>query len=217
MGHFLHSLNINNYIENYTSAEDPVLAKLNRETNLKAALPVMLSGHLQGAVLQAFSQMLRPRRILEIGTYTGYSAICLAKGLAEDGHLHTIDINEELQDMCFHYICEAGLEGRITQHIGKAEKIIPELDEVFDLVFIDADKINYGRYFDQVFSKVRIGGFILADNVLYDGEVVLPPEQQSKNAKAIHAYNEKLRNDPRIEHVLLPIRDGIMIARKTKE
>jgi caffeoyl-CoA O-methyltransferase len=217
MGHFLHSLNINNYIENYTSAEDPVLAKLNRETNLKAALPVMLSGHLQGAVLQAFSQMLRPRRILEIGTYTGYSAICLAKGLAEDGHLHTIDINEELQDMCFHYICEAGLEGRITQHIGKAEKIIPELDEVFDLVFIDADKINYGRYFDQVFDKVRIGGFILADNVLYDGEVVLPPEQQSKNAKAIHAYNEKLRNDPRIEHVLLPIRDGIMIARKTKE
>ncbi len=217
MGHFLHSLNINNYIENYTSAEDPVLVKLNRETNLKAALPVMLSGHLQGAVLQAFSYMLRPRRILEVGTYTGYSAICLAKGLAEDGHLHTIDINEELQDMCFHYICEAGLEGRITQHIGKAENIIPELDEVFDLVFIDADKINYGRYFDQVFDKVRLGGFILADNVLYDGEVVLPPEQQSKNAKAIHAFNEKLRNDPRIEHVLLPVRDGIMIARKTKE
>ena len=217
MGHFLHSLNINNYIENYTSAEDPVLVKLNRETNLKAALPVMLSGHLQGAVLQAFSYMLRPRRILEVGTYTGYSAICLAKGLAEDGHLHTIDINEELQDMCFHYICEAGLEGRITQHIGKAENIIPELDEVFDLVFIDADKINYGRYFDQVFDKVRLGGFILADNVLYDGEVVIPPEQQSKNAKAIHAFNEKLRNDPRIEHVLLPVRDGIMIARKTKE
>lgn len=217
MGHFLHSLNINNYIENYTSAEDPVLAKLNRETNLKAALPVMLSGHLQGAVLQAFSHMLRPRRILEIGTYTGYSAICLAKGLTEDGHLHTIDINEELQDMCFHYICEAGLEGRITQHIGKAENIIPELDEVFDLVFIDADKINYGRYYDQVFDKVRLGGFILADNVLYDGEVVLPPGQQSKNAKAMHAFNEKLRNDPRIEHVLLPVRDGIMIARKTKE
>lgn len=217
MGHFLHSLNINNYIENYTSAEDPVLAKLNRETNLKVELPVMLSGHLQGAVLQAFSHMLRPRRILEIGTYTGYSAICLAKGLAEDGHMHTIDINEELQDMCFHYICEAGLEGRITQHIGKAENIIPELDEVFDLVFIDADKINYGRYYDQVFDKVRLGGFILADNVLYDGEVVLPPEQQSKNAKAMHAFNEKLRNDHRIEHVLLPVRDGIMIARKTKE
>ncbi len=217
MGQFLHSLNINNYIETYTSSEDPVLNKLNRETNLKIELPQMLSGHLQGAVLQAFSHMLRPRRILEIGTYTGYSAICLAKGLAEDGHLHTIDINEELQDMCFHYICEAGLEKKITQHIGKAENIIPELDEVFDMVFIDADKINYSRYYDQVFDKVRVGGFILADNVLYDGEVVLPPDQQSRNAKAIHAFNEKLRNDPRIEHVLLPLRDGIMIARKTKE
>lgn len=217
MGHFPHSLNINNYIENYTSPENPVLAKLNRETNLKIALPVMLSGHLQGAVLQAFSHMLRPRRILEIGTYTGYSAICLAQGLTEDGHLHTIDINEELQDMCFRYICDAGLEGRITQHIGKAENIIPQLDEVFDLVFIDADKVNYSRYYDQVFDKVRIGGFILADNVLYDGEVILSPEEQSKNAKAIHAFNEKLRNDPRIEHVLLPVRDGIMIARKTKE
>ncbi len=131
--------------------------------------------------------------------------------------MHTIDINEELQDMCFRYICDAGLEGRITQHIGRAENIIPELDDMFDLVFIDADKVNYCRYYDQVFDKVRVGGFILADNVLYDGEVVLPHEQQSKNAKAMHAYNEKLRNDPKIEHVLLPVRDGIMIARKTKE
>lgn len=214
MSDFLHSPNINNYIETYTTPEDPVLAKLNRETNLKVALPVMLSGHLQGAVLQALSYMLRPRRILEIGTYTGYSAICLAKGLTEDGHLHTIDINEELQEMCFRYICDAGLERKITQHIGEAEHIIPTLDEEFDLVFIDADKTNYGLYYDQVFDKVRKGGFILADNVLYDGEVVLPVEEQSKNAKAIHAYNEKLRNDDRIEHVLLPVRDGIMIARK---
>ncbi len=214
MSDFLHSPNINNYIETHTTPEDPVLAKLNRETNLKVALPVMLSGHLQGAVLQALSYMLRPRRILEIGTYTGYSAICLAKGLTEDGHLHTIDINEELQEMCFRYICDAGLERKITQHIGEAEHIIPTLDEEFDLVFIDADKTNYGLYYDQVFDKVRKGGFILADNVLYDGEVVLPVEEQSKNAKAIHAYNEKLRNDDRIEHVLLPVRDGIMIARK---
>ena len=214
MSDFLHSPNINNFIEIHTTPEDPVLAKLNRETNLKVALPVMLSGHLQGAVLQALSYMLRPRRILEIGTYTGYSAICLAKGLTEDGHLHTIDINEELQEMCFRYICDAGLERKITQHIGEAEHIIPTLDEEFDLVFIDADKTNYGLYYDQVFDKVRKGGFILADNVLYDGEVVLPVEEQSKNAKAIHAYNEKLRNDDRIEHVLLPVRDGIMIARK---
>ena len=214
MSDFLLSPNINNYVETYTTPEDTVLAKLNRETNLKVALPVMLSGHLQGAVLQALSYMLRPRRILEIGTYTGYSAICLAKGLTEDGHLHTIDINEELQEMCFRYICDSGLERKITQHIGEAEHIIPTLDEEFDLVFIDADKTNYGLYYDQVFDKVRKGGFILADNVLYDGEVVLPVEEQSKNAKAIHAYNEKLRNDDRIEHVLLPVRDGIMIARK---
>lgn len=214
MSDFLLSPNINNYVETYTTPEDTVLAKLNRETNLKVALPVMLSGHLQGAVLQALSYMLRPRRVLEIGTYTGYSAICLAKGLTEDGHLHTIDINEELQEMCFRYICDSGLERKITQHIGEAENIIPTLDEEFDLVFIDADKTNYGLYYDQVFDKVRKGGFILADNVLYDGEVVLPVEEQSKNAKAIHAYNEKLRNDDRIEHVLLPVRDGIMIARK---
>lgn len=214
MDHFLHSPNINNYVEAFTSPEDPVLARLNRETNVKVALPIMLSGHIQGVVLQMISQMIHPRRILEVGTYTGYSAICLAKGLAEDGHLHTIDVNEELQDMCFRYICDAGLEEKITQHIGKAEKIIPELDEVFDLVFLDADKVNYGLYYDQVFDKVRPGGFILADNVLYDGEVTLPAEQQSKNAKAIHAFNEKLRNDSRIEHVLLPVRDGIMIARK---
>lgn len=214
MSRDLHSPNINNYAEAFTSPEDPVLAKLNRETNLKVELPVMLSGHLQGAVLQALSFMLRPRRILEVGTYTGYSAICLAKGLTADGHLHTIDINEELQDMCFRYICDAGLEKKITQHIGRAENIIPSLNEEFDLVFIDADKVNYGMYYDQVFDKVREGGFILADNVLYDGEVVLPEEQQSKNAKAIHAFNEKMRNDDRIEHVLLPIRDGIMIARK---
>ena len=134
--------------------------------------------------------------------------------MTEDGQLHTIEHNEELHDICFRYICEAGLEKKITLHTGEAEKIIPTLDEMFDLVFIDADKINYGLYYDQVFDKVRPGGFILADNVLYDGEVVLPVEQQSKNAKAIHAFNEKLRNDTRIERVLLPIRDGIMIARK---
>lgn len=217
MEHTLHSPNINNYVEAHTTPEDEVLKKLNRETNLKIELPIMLSGHLQGAVLQSLSYMLNPKRILEVGTYTGYSAICLAKGLAPDGHLHTIDINEELKDICFRYICDAGLEGKITQHIGQAEKIIPTLDDEFDLVFIDADKVNYGRYYDQVFDKVRVGGFILADNVLYDGEVVLPESEQSKNAKAIHAFNEQVKNDPRVEQVLLPIRDGIMIIRKTKE
>lgn len=216
MEHTLHSPNINNYVESYTTPEDDVLKALNRETNLKIELPIMLSGHLQGAVLQSISYMMRPKRILEIGTYTGYSAICLAKGLTDDGRLDTIDINEELKDICFRYICDAGLEGKISQHIGQAEEIIPDLEDTYDLVFIDADKINYSRYYDQVFDKVRKGGFILADNVLYDGEVVLPAEEQSKNAKALHAFNEKIKNDPRVEQVLLPIRDGIMIVRKTE-
>lgn len=216
MEHTLHSPNVNKYVEEHTTPESEVLAKLNRETNLKVELPVMLSGHLQGAVLQMISYMIKPECVLEIGTYTGYSAICLAQGLAEGGHLDTIDVNEELYDMCFRYICDAGLEEKITQHIGQAEKIIPTLDKEFDLVFIDADKVNYGLYYDQVFDKVKKGGFILADNMLYDGQVVLPEDQQSKNAKAIHALNERLKNDDRIEQVLLPIRDGIMLMRKTK-
>lgn len=205
---------INEYAEVFTTAEDEVLAALNRETHIKVELPVMLSGQLQGKFLSMLSHMLRPRRILEIGTYTGYSAICLAQGMPADGMLHTIDINEELEDMCFRYFCKAGLEGKITQHIGRASEIIPAMDEVFDLVFIDADKQNYHLYYDLVFDKVPVGGFILADNVLYDGEVVLPAVQQTKNAKAIHAFNEKIRADKRVEQVLLPVRDGITIMRK---
>lgn len=205
---------INQYAEDYTTPETPALAALNRETHIKVELPNMLSGHLQGGVLQMISCMIKPKRILEIGTFTGYSAICLAKGLANEGFLHTIDINEELQDMCFRYFCEAGLDKKIIQHIGKAAEIIPALNEQFDLVFIDADKQNYSLYYDMVFDKVPVGGFILADNVLYDGEVVLPSGQQSKNARAIHSFNEKVRADKRVEHVLLPVRDGIMIVRK---
>jgi caffeoyl-CoA O-methyltransferase len=205
---------IDNYAETYTTAESEALAQLNRETHLKIELPVMLSGKLQGTLLQMISCMIKPRCVLEIGTYTGYSAICLAKGLAQGGHLHTIDINEELQDMCFRYFCKAGLENNITQHIGKASEIIPNINEQFDLVFIDADKQNYHLYYDMVFDKVPVGGFILADNVLYNGEVVLPDTEQSKNAKAMHAYNEKIKADKRVEHILLPVRDGLMLVRK---
>ena len=208
---------INKYAEDHTTPEDDILKALNRETNMKVELPVMLSGHLQGAVLQMISHMINPHRILEIGTYTGYSAICLARGLRDGGLLHTIDVNEELYDMCYRYICKAGLEGKIKQHIGKAESILPTLDETFDLVFIDADKVNYGMYYDQVFDMVRTGGYILADNVLYNGEVAQEGGPQSKNAKAMHAFNEKLMSDERIEKILLPLRDGIMIARKTSE
>lgn len=202
------------YAEDFTSAESKYLAALNRETYIKVELPQMLSGKLQGAMLQMVSHMLKPHRILEIGTYTGYSAICLAAGLTHGGHLHTIDINEELQDMAFRYFCEAGLEKQITQHIGKAADIIPTLNDTFDLVFIDADKQNYGLYYDMVFDKMPVGGYILADNVLYDGEVVLPDDKQSKNARAMHAFNVKIKNDKRVEHVLLPLRDGIMVVRK---
>jgi caffeoyl-CoA O-methyltransferase len=205
---------IDQYAEDFTTPESEILAGLNRETNLKVDMPVMLSGHLQGGVLTMLSHMVRPRRVLELGTYTGYSAICLAQGLTDDGLLHTIDINEELEDMCFRYFCSAGLEKKIIQHIGKAAEIIDGLDETFDLVFIDADKQNYHVYYDMVFDKVPVGGFILADNVLYDGEVTLPQAEQSKNARAIHAFNEKIRSDKRVEHVLLPVRDGIMIVRK---
>jgi len=209
------SQSLQDYAEQFTTPELPVLAKLNRETNVKVDHAVMLSGHLQGAVLQFISHMVKPRRILEVGTYTGYSAICLAQGLTSDGHLHTIDINEELEDMAFRYFCDAGLDRKITQHIGKAAEIIPTLEEEFDLVFIDADKQNYHLYYDLVFDAVPVGGYILADNVLFEGEVVFPTEEQSKNARAIHAFNEKVRNDRRVEHVLLPVRDGIMVVRKT--
>lgn len=208
---------INKYAETYTTPETPALAALNRETHVKIELPVMLSGHIQGSILSMLSHMIKPRCVLEIGTYTGYSAICLAQGLTDDGILHTIDINEELEDMCFRYFCNAGVEKKIKQHIGKAADIIPQLSESFDLVFIDADKKGYSNYYDLVISKIPVGGYILADNVLYDGEVVLPVEEQSGNAKAVHTFNEKVKNDKRVEHVLLPVRDGIMLIRKISE
>lgn len=217
MTQLLISEDINDYAERFSTPEDNTLAELNRETNMKVELPVMLSGHLQGAVLEMLSHMIQPSRILEIGTYTGYSAICLAKGLTTDGMLHTIDVNEELYDMCNEFIKKAGLADKITLHTGNAGEIIPELNEEFDLVFIDADKVNYSNYYDQVFDKVKVGGFILADNVLYNGEVTGDENSLGRNAKAIHAYNNKLREDKRIQHVLLPVRDGIMIARKIAE
>jgi len=205
---------LNDYAEKYTTPETPELAALNRETYLKIHSPVMLSGHLQGSFLQMVSHMVRPTNILEIGTYTGYSAICLAQGLIPGGHLDTIDVNEELEDICFRYFRAAGLEGKIAQHIGNAREIIPSLNKKYDLVFIDADKAGYTLYYDLVFDKVPVGGFIMADNVLYEGDVLLPHEEQGRQAKAMHAFNEKVNADPRVERLLLPLRDGIMIMRK---
>ena len=214
MQHYLTSPEINTYAESMTTPESDALARLNRETNLKVELPVMLSGHLQGALLAMMSRMLQPKTILEIGTYTGYSAICLAQGLANDGVLHTIDINEELSDMQQRYWRDSGTADRIKFHVGNAAEIIPGLEGPFDLVFIDADKVSYGLYYDLVIEKVRPGGFIFADNVLYDGEVILPADEQSKNARAIHAFNQKIKDDSRVTQVLLPVRDGIMIMQK---
>ena len=207
---------VNAFAENYTSPENDVLHRLHRETYLKVEQPHMLSGHLQGQYLSMVSHMIRPRRILEIGTYTGYSAICLAQGLTTDGLLYTLDINEEREELCRRYFKEAGLENKIRLRIGKAAEIIPQLQETFDLVFIDADKQGYANYLDLVWEQLRPGGFILADNVLYHGEVLQNESQQSANAKAMIAFCEKVKADARAEQVLLTIRDGLLMIRKTK-
>jgi caffeoyl-CoA O-methyltransferase len=205
---------LNNYAHAFSSPELPVLAELNRETYLKMSQPVMLSGHLQGNLLQMLSCMIRPKRILELGTFTGYSAICLAQGLQDGGHLHTIDIDEELEDICHQYFEKAGIQDRVTMHFGKAMDIIPQLNETFDLVFLDADKPNYSTYYDMLFDSIPIGGYIIADNVLFEGAVMLPENEQCKNSKAMHAFNLKIKKDKRVEKVLLPLRDGLTIMRK---
>jgi predicted O-methyltransferase YrrM len=205
---------IEKYIQDHTSPEDEILARLNRETHLKVLNPRMLSGHVQGKFLEMVSRMINPSRILEIGTYTGYSAICLAKGLAGNGILHTIEVNPELKEFAKRYFREAGLEKQIIQHTGDAVDIIPRIDELFDLVFIDAAKENYLHYYQLIFDKVRPGGFILADNALWDGKVVDPPENQDKETRGIATFNDYIQKDDRVENVLLSVRDGIMLVRK---
>ena len=206
------SAEIEQYIEQHSTPEGKTLQELNRETHLKIQMPQMLSGHLQGQFLELITTMLRPKRILEIGTYTGYSGICLAQGLTDDGLLYTIDINEELQPMVEKYVERAGLTQKVKQLIGDAREIIPTLNETFDLVFIDADKINYQAYYDLVFEKVRIGGYIIADNVLWSGKVLA--EKKDKDTLAIDGYNKKVLADKRVETFILPLRDGLNIARK---
>lgn len=204
--------NLLQYAEEHTSPEHSLLSAINRDTHAKVMMPRMLSGHLQGKVLSMISHMVKPRTILEIGTYTGYSAICLAEGLHPEGKLITIDINEELEGMVRENFNEAGFEAMIDYLIGNALDIIPTLDYSFDLVFIDADKENYNNYYDLVFDKVTLGGFLLADNVLWSGKVLDP--KPDKDTRAIKAFNKKVQDDPRVENVLLPIRDGIMLMRK---
>ncbi len=205
---------LEDYITAHTQAEPDVLARLNRETNLKVLMPRMLSGHLQGQVLRMLSHMIRPKCILEIGTFTGYSAICLSDGLTDGGKLISIDINVELEKMVRRYLAEANVSHKVDYRIGNAVEIIPALDEVFDLVFIDADKENYSTYYDLVFTKLKRGGFIIADNVLWSGKVLLKDAEMDKDTEAICAFNDKVHADDRVEQVLFPVRDGLMVVRK---
>jgi predicted O-methyltransferase YrrM len=201
------------YVEQHCSEPPAYLDELERETRLKVLMPQMISGSLQGAVLRMLVQMTQARSILEIGTFTGYSALCMAEAMPEDGRLITIDINEELEDMVREYLAKAQLAQKIEYLLGDALELIPPLQASFDLVFVDADKINYLSYYEMVLPKLRQGGFIIADNVLWKGQVSRP-EELSRKGKAIYEFNEHVHNDERVENVLLPIRDGLMIARK---
>jgi predicted O-methyltransferase YrrM len=208
---------LHDYAEKHSTSEYPFLERLTRETNLTQVYPRMLAGPMQGLLLRFISQMIKPRRILEIGTFTGYSAINLAMGLhstpQEEGILHTIEVDAELEDLIRKYLKEAGLEQRVILHIGEALKIIPTLDETWDLVYIDADKSNYLNYYKLIFDRVRPGGFILADNVLWDGKV-LNSNTRSRDTHGIIDFNDFVMQDDRVENLLLPFRDGVMIVRK---
>ncbi len=207
---------IEQYSCQHTQEESAVLAELNRETWAKVLIPRMLSGHLQGRALSMLSKMIRPKTILEIGTYTGYSAICLSEGLQTNGILHTIDINEELKSMCQHYFEKADISKQVCQYTGNALDIIPSIEGSFDLVFIDADKENYSNYFDLVIDKISMGGFIIADNVLWSGKVVEDEDKNDLETKALKDFNKKTHQSERVENILLPIRDGLMVCRKIK-
>lgn len=210
--HFL-SQELEDYIERHSQNEPELLAALNKETYQKILLPRMLSGHFQGRVLSMLSKLIRPKSILEIGTYTGYSALCLCEGMQENGILHTIDIKEELLDFQRKYFDKSPWGKQIVQHLGEAIHIIPNLDIKFDLVFIDADKENYLNYFDLIVPKMNKGGIILSDNVLWSGKVLEPLQPNDISTKILLEYNQVVKNDPRIETVLLPIRDGLTVSR----
>ncbi len=204
---------INTYVENHSQPEPELLQKLNRETWQKVLAPRMLSGHLQGRVLSMLSKLINPKYILEIGTYTGYSALCLAEGMQKEGELHTIDINEELHDFQRKYFDASGFGEQIIQHTGNALDIIPKLPQTFDLVFIDADKSNYPKYLDIILPKLKSGSVILSDNVLWSGKVIQPLKKDDKDTEALLEYNKLLNEHPKLETVLLPIRDGLTVSR----
>lgn len=210
--HFLSAV-LENYIQDNSQEEPKLLQELTRETHLKILRPRMLTGHFQGRVLSMLSKIIAPKNILEIGTYTGYSALCLAEGMQKNGMLHTIDINEELEPIQMKYFQKSDWASQIVQHTGDAKKIIPNLDVVFDLVFIDAEKKDYPDYFESVLKKTTAGSIILSDNVLWSGKVIEPLEKKDKVTPILLEYNKMLKEDPRVETVLLPIRDGLTLTR----
>lgn len=203
---------IDDYCEAHTSPDSDILHALVRDTHLKTLAPRMLSGHLQGRFLSLISKLMRPKRVLEIGTFTGYSALCFTEGLADDGILYALEANDELAYLIEKYVEKSGFQGKIVLKIGNALEIIPTLDETFDLVFIDAGKRDYPAYYDLVIDKVRSGGLIMADNILWSGKVA--EEKKDLDTQILDGFNKKILNDPRVENVLLPLRDGIMMAYK---
>ena len=204
---------IDHYVVEHSQQEPQVLKELSKETWQKVLNPRMLSGAFQGRVLSMISKLIRPKNVLEIGTYTGYSAICIAEGLADGGMIDTLDVNEELEDLQNKYFEKSGYRGQINQHFGSALQIIPTLDKKYDLIFIDADKSNYPNYFKLIIDKMNPGGIILSDNVLWSGKVVEPLNPKDVDTKALLEYNIMLSTDERVETVLLPIRDGLTISR----
>ncbi|MGS2725114.1 O-methyltransferase [Psychroserpens sp. BH13MA-6] len=211
--HFLPD-KLDQYVVSHSEDEPILLQQLTRETYQKVLQPIMLSGPYQGRILSMISKLVRPKSILELGTFTGYATLCLAEGLQPSGEVHTIDINEELVDFQRKYFNLSEYGSNIHQHLGNALEIIPQLDKTFDLVFIDADKPNYVNYFHAIIDKLNPGGIILSDNVLWHGKVIEPVTDKDLSTKAVLAFNTLLKNDARVETVVLPIRDGLTISRK---
>ena len=205
---------LENYIIQHSDPESDLLKELAREANVKLLRPRMISGHIQGRVLSMISKMIAPKRILEIGTFAGYSAICLAEGLNEEGLLYTIEIDDEMEDFAQSFISKSPLAKRINQIIGDVLEVLPTLNETFDLVFIDADKRDYRAYYDAIFDKVNKGGFILADNTLWDGKVVETVQPNDKQTQGILHFNDYVCQDERVEKIILPLRDGLTLIRK---
>jgi predicted O-methyltransferase YrrM len=209
-------IDLEQYILNHIDEEDELLCELERYTHLHVLRPRMLSGHIQGSLLKMLCQMIQPEKIVELGTFTGYSAICMAKGTAPETHIHTIELNDELEAIIRKFICKAGLEKRITLHIGNALDIIPKIEGPFDLVFIDGDKRQYPQYYEAVFPRLKPGGYIIADNILWGGKVAMPGMPDDAYTKGIMDFNNIVRNDTRVEKTILPIRDGLSIIKKIK-